>query len=199
MGLAQAPRQMHTSQMQVQAPLEMYTAQMQVQAPLETYTARMQVRLHLHLPSVQRHLGSHQQKVQQDLQNQASAASHTWPSLAPSQGGASSLVPRPRPPAEQPHPQTAPWRSSLKPPLLQRSDQQTEAQQQPRPQHQICSPSGAGAARGSPGGGAPYPPCQPYHREGRRRWARQQTSEETFSAVEAGAPGGSLGNLLHSS
>jgi hypothetical protein len=190
-------------QMQV---LEMDTVQKQVPMivpapPPEMHTVQAQVRPRLHLPSDCRHPRSHQQQVHQDPKNQAPSASHTWPSLVPTQGGASSLVPHLRPSVrQQPHPQPALWRSSLKkPPFPQCSDQQTEDQHRQPPQPQICSPSGAGAARGSPGDGVPSPPCQPCHREGRTRWARPLTSEATSSWVEAAAPGGSSGSRPHSS
>lgn len=186
-------------------PLEMHKVQVQMMVlpvpPLEMHKVQVLMQARLQLPSVQRRLGSLQQQVQQILQNQAPSASHIWPSLAPIQAGASSWVPPPQPSVNLPPPQTAMGRSSLKQNLLQRSDELTKVQRQLRLQHQICSPSAAAAAKGSPGVGVLYPPCQPYHWEGRNRSAQQLTSEETSSTVgAAGAPGGGLlGSRLRSS
>jgi hypothetical protein len=183
------PPEVHTEQKQV--PMTMVPMP---PPPEMQHTVQMQVGQNL--PCVCRHLGSHEQQVHQDLRNQAPCASHTWPSPAPTRGGASSWAPRPQPSAAPRPQQTAPGRRSsptTKPPP---SPQRCEQQQQRRPPRQICSPCGAGAARGWPGDGAP---CPPGRREGRRRWARRRTAEATSSSAGAAAPGGSLGSRPRSS
>jgi len=205
------PLEMHKVQVQMMVlpvrPLEMHKVRVQVQmmvlqvGPLEMHKVQVLMQARLQLPSVQRRLGSLQQRVQQNLKNQAPSASHIWPRIAPIQAGASSLVSPRRPSLEMPQPQTVPERSSLKLPLVQCSDELTKVQRQLRLQRQICSPCAAGAAKGSPGVGFLYPPCQPYQWEGRNRSAPQLTSGETSSTVGvgAGALGGPLGSRLHSS
>jgi hypothetical protein len=98
-------------------------------------------------------------------------------------------VPPPQRPEEPRRLRTELKRPSLRP-LLQRPVQQAQVQPQQRLQHQICSPSGAAAAKESHGDDGLYPPYQPYHQEGHKTSVQQLISGATSSVAEAGVLGG---------